>query len=441
MARRIFSASLILGCLILGALLLSNRNAYAQTSTATVTRTNTSPCSPVIVVTSTPSPTLSPTPRVATSTTTPTCHAIYITATPGAGMPDLSVVSITEFTFVAPTATAPGCWQLGGLSRTGLRVTVQNTGTGDAGSFAVDLNGSVTTVSGLAAGQTTTVDYFFQTVPRTRTAIVDSTGLVAESNETNNALTVTLSAATPTSTGTGALICNMKTNTPTPTFTPTPTRTGTLTTPGIGPDLVISGIVYVGSTPTCANQLKERVDISNIGTADAGMFVVTINGTQYQINSLAAGQSTSIVISASMSVTATADSTNLIAESNETNNSASANFPLPSQAPTCTPTGGPSLTPTRTPTFTPSPTSVGNTCSPVSATITAPFTKDGVGTFCWQSSNLGSYINNWSMTSVTINGINITNVYTAASSYPAKIGGFWYVTYNGPFSWSHFEAK
>jgi hypothetical protein len=106
---------------------------------------------------------------------------------------------------------------------------------------------------------------------------------------------------------------------------------------------------------------------------------------------------------------------------------------------TNTPTQTVGASPTKTSTIT--PTSGVGACSPVSATITAPFTYDGVGTFCWQSTNLGSYINNWNTTSVTINGVNITNVYMASSSYPAKIGGFWYVSYNGPFAWSHFEAK
>jgi endo-1,4-beta-xylanase len=110
---------------------------------------------------------------------------------------------------------------------------------------------------------------------------------------------------------------------------------------------------------------------------------------------------------------------------------------------TNTPVSGPTATRTNTPVPGPTatPGSGGGTCSPVSATITAPFTKDGAGTFCWQSSNLGSYINNWNMNSVTINGVNITNLYMASGSYPAKIGGFWYVTYNGSFAWSHFEAK
>ena len=104
-------------------------------------------------------------------------------------------------------------------------------------------------------------------------------------------------------------------------------------------------------------------------------------------------------------------------------------------------TAGPTRTPTRTPTPTPTPTgSSGSTCTPTSS-ITAPFTFDGAGTFCWQTSSLGSYINSWNLASLTINGVNIPNVYTASGSYPAKIGGFWYISYTGNFAWSHFETK
>ena len=97
--------------------------------------------------------------------------------------------------------------------------------------------------------------------------------------------------------------------------------------------------------------------------------------------------------------------------------------------------------PTTTPSKTNTPTTGGGTCSPVSATITAPYSFDGAGTFCWQSSNLGTYINSWNTSSVTINGTNITNLYVASGSYPAKIGGFWYVTYNSTVAFGHFEAK
>jgi mannan endo-1,4-beta-mannosidase len=115
----------------------------------------------------------------------------------------------------------------------------------------------------------------------------------------------------------------------------------------------------------------------------------------------------------------------------------------PSLTPTRTPTTGPSLTPTRTPTVG-GPTATtppGGACSPVTATITAPFTKDGAGAFCWQSSNLGAYINSWNLVSLTVNGTNYTNVYVASGSYPAKINGNWYVSYNSTVAWGHFEAK
>ncbi len=127
--------------------------------------------------------------------------------------------------------------------------------------------------------------------------------------------------------------------------------------------------------------------------------------------------------------------------------------PTPTRTRTRTPTRtatqgtGPTNTPTRTaigPTNTPTrtPTSGGGTpCSPVTSDITAPFTYDGAGTFCWRSNNLGGFINSWNLTSLTVNGVNFTNVYVASGSYPAQQGGYWYVGYNGPYAWSHFEAK
>jgi hypothetical protein len=129
----------------------------------------------------------------------------------------------------------------------------------------------------------------------------------------------------------------------------------------------------------------------------------------------------------------------------------------PTSTPTRTPTrtntpNGPTSTPTRTPTRTntpagptPTPTRTptqggGSTCTPTSS-IAAPFTFDGAGSFCWQASSLGAYINSWNLASLTINGVNITNTYMASGSYPAKINGFWYISYTGNFAWSHFETK
>lgn len=111
-----------------------------------------------------------------------------------------------------------------------------------------------------------------------------------------------------------------------------------------------------------------------------------------------------------------------------------------------TSTVSPTRTPTPTgsapvPTRTITPTAGTGGCSPVTSTITAPFTFDGAGAFCWQSSNFGSFINSWNLASLSVNGVNYTNVYLASGSYPAKINGFWYVGYSSTVAWGHFEAK
>jgi xyloglucan-specific endo-beta-1,4-glucanase len=114
----------------------------------------------------------------------------------------------------------------------------------------------------------------------------------------------------------------------------------------------------------------------------------------------------------------------------------------PSATPTVRPSATPTIGPSATPTIGPSATPTGGaTCSPVNATITAPYSYDGAGAFCWQSSNLGSYINSWNLASLKINGVDFTNKYAFTSSLPAKINGYWYVSYSGGYAWSHFEAK
>jgi endoglucanase len=105
---------------------------------------------------------------------------------------------------------------------------------------------------------------------------------------------------------------------------------------------------------------------------------------------------------------------------------------------TNTPVVGITLTPTRTPT----PGAPVGACSPVTSTITSiPFVQDGAGTFCWQASALGTYINSWNTANVSVNGVNYTNLWASTSSLPAKINGNWYISYTGNFAWSHFEAK
>jgi hypothetical protein len=82
-------------------------------------------------------------------------------------------------------------------------------------------------------------------------------------------------------------------------------------------------------------------------------------------------------------------------------------------------------------------TSTGTPCiNPVAITI--PFTQNGVGDFCFVTSQAMAYINSWNMSLVEINGVDFTNVWS--NNMPASIDGKWYIHYVGPYSWSHFEA-
>jgi PKD repeat protein len=250
--------------------------------------------------------------------------------------------------------------------------------------------------------------------------------------------------ATPTRTQTAtATSCGpiYQTATPSfPTFTPTATSTG-----GNLPDLTVSSVTYLPSNPACINSPKVQVVVANIGTSAAtGSFSVSLSGSAAQtVNGLAAGQSVTLIFSATGTM-ATADSTNVIVESNESNNSLAGSFGLPTQAHTCTPTSGTPLTPTRTftPTvMTPDPTPGPGGCSPVTSIITAPFTWDGAGVYCWQIASIPGYVNNWNNNSVSINGVNFTNVYVAAGGLPPKINNNYYISFNGPYAWSHLEVR
>ncbi|HEU4328989.1 MAG TPA: GDSL-type esterase/lipase family protein, partial [Roseiflexaceae bacterium] len=97
-----------------------------------------------------------------------------------------------------------------------------------------------------------------------------------------------------------------------------------------------------------------------------------------------------------------------------------------------TPTPG-TPTPTRTPTpATPTPPpGSGGACSPVTGTVTAPFSYDGAGSFCWQISSIPNYINSWNLASLKINGVDFSNIYAVPSNLPPKINGFWYISYSG----------
>jgi hypothetical protein len=316
-------------------------------------------CGTTVVVTSTPTKTPSPTPTAtpsATPTRTPTptsttCGPIYITATPTPTMPPGLLDLIVQGMGISGNQSCfgPG-FQLG------VRVTLANTGTGNAGAFVVNVNGATQTVSGgLAAGQTTSLWFPGYNSGSPNTATVDSTNLVTESNENNNTLSQQL---------------------PVPTAPPncTPTPTPTLTPSGLT-DLVVSSMslnVYQAFPGTCNAFAGIRTVILNSGPGNAGTFLVEVNGNvsaRQTVNSLAAGQSVTLwfAITPVITNTATADVTNLVVESNESNNTltkvAGTGTPTPTGTLpvicTATPTPGtptPTPTATRTPTRTPTRT-------------------------------------------------------------------------------------
>jgi subtilase family serine protease len=91
----------------------------------------------------------------------------------------------------------------------GVRVFFDNNGQATSGSFVVDVNGATQTVSGLPANAGQAL--FFPGITNPVTVTLDSSGLVTESDETNNTFSGMVPVPTP------PLPC-----TPTSTITPTP---------------------------------------------------------------------------------------------------------------------------------------------------------------------------------------------------------------------------
>ncbi len=353
--------------------------------------------------------------------------------------------------------------------------------------------GASVTVSGDTTWWTNVMHNFYVT------GQVDSGKRIAEMNESNNYYTApnqiilepTPRPNTPTFT---------KTWTSTPTQTSTPTPTGMVSQPDLsfpnGASWVWDPKSY-DSENNCYNSIPVlvwRVQVKNSGAADAAGFTVSQNYDRQQaLIGLPAGETSTLYFPfpgrpgataapgqptlAASYVNFTADYGNTVSESNESNNT-TRSF-LPTFTRTVTPQGGatrvycsskatvtpgtptPSITPTltpvvsitQTPTVSPTPTRsltptatatcgcIPPPCSTTPVVIAAPFSFDGAGTSCWQASALATYINSWNTTSVTINNINYTNMYAHVSSLPAKIGGYWYISYNSAVPWGHFEAK
>jgi hypothetical protein len=171
------------------------------------------------------------TPQSATATFTATPTATK-TATPTAvisNAPDLLVQSVAVNDNLNVSC---------GTGTLGTKLVVRNQGTSDAGSFIVTINGTAQNVASLAAGSITTLWISSYRYGSNTVIVVDSTGAIAESNESNNIFDSMVAiptqriacTATPTVTKTATLtITKTATLTITKTATPTVTKTATPT--------------------------------------------------------------------------------------------------------------------------------------------------------------------------------------------------------------------
>jgi hypothetical protein len=194
------------------------------------------------------------------------------------------------------------------------------------------------------------------------------------------------------------------------------------------------------------------------GTNGLGIFYGDIAGTVSATNTPTPTSNATKTNTPLPSNTPTKTNTPVVVPSNTPTNVATAtktNTPSASLTPSKTNTPGATATKTNTPvatatktntvapSLTPTSGGTGGTCSPVNATITAPFTFDGAGTLCWKSNSLGTYINFWNTNTpgVTVNGVALTG-YTFVTALPPKAAdGYWYIVYSASSAYGHFEAK
>ncbi|MEU5780720.1 CARDB domain-containing protein [Micromonospora lupini] len=210
--------------------------------------------------------------------------------------PDLVVSSVTW----SPTSPSEA-------SAVTLSAVVQNIGSASAGATTVNfsLAGAVVgsaTVGALAAGGSTTVSFNAGTRPMGSyavSAVVDPTNTIVEQNNGNNSLT----AASPL-----------------------------VVTQAPGPDLQVLSIASNPPNPAVGASVTFTVAVRNRGTTATGASTVTrlvVGSTTLNTTtaSIAAGATVSVAVSGSWTatsggatITATADATNVVAETNESNN-------------------------------------------------------------------------------------------------------------------------
>jgi subtilase family serine protease len=217
---------------------------------------------------------------------------LRVTATQPILKPDLAIAS---------TDWSPRTLTVG--QNVTLSVVVRNQGQANAGPFIVEVRDSAgtdrQTLSGLAVGSTATVSFTRRVNNTTEffTIVVDATNQIDELDETNNSAQIRVDAQ------------------------PQVQRK---------PDLTIAGVDWTPRTPRLGETINFTIVVRNQGESDAGPFIVEIRDSagidRRTLSGLGAASSVSIAFArrqnnATEIFTITADVTNQVDESNETNNS------------------------------------------------------------------------------------------------------------------------
>ncbi|WP_025743096.1 InlB B-repeat-containing protein [Aquimarina pacifica] len=71
--------------------------------------------------------------------------------------------------------------------------------------------------------------------------------------------------------------------------------------------------------------------------------------------------------------------------------------------------------------------------------IAIPFVKEGIGDFCYETTDELVSINSWNLIELTINGEDYTNQWS--NDIPEKIDGKYTINYRADVPWSHFETN
>ncbi len=163
--------------------------------------------------------------------------------------------------------------------------------------------------------------------------------------------------------------------------------------PELLPDLTIPQMRIELQNPDClhpGDPLGVRVWVTNVGQAAAGAFVVEVAGVQQPVDGLGVGETTTVFFPGySNPVTAVADATGAVAESDEGNNSRTEMLPVPTPPLPCatatptvtaTPTDTPTATASYTPTPTDTPTATATDTPTATATQTPTVTSTGTAT-------------------------------------------------------------